>query len=162
MPATGNSGTPRSFTEDGSAHRAIRGIGSDGTFAEILDTAPDGIDAALVSTREIVGQCKLPVQQLVAPWADVEFVGAVSGINRTKIKQITDTRGIFGSSYLPCRVFLAKPGRRGDSGALVRDAVTKDAVGIYMGGLRDPAGTSEGIAQHMYQVQLIMDLELWV
>ena len=135
---------------------------SDGTFAEILDTAPDGIDAALVSTREMVGQCELPVQQLVAPWADVEFVGAVSGINRTKIKQITDTRGILGSSYLPCRIFLAKPGRRGDSGALVRDAATKAAVGIYMGGLRDPAGTSEGIAQHMYQVQLIMDLELRV
>jgi hypothetical protein len=135
---------------------------SDGTFAEVLDTAPDGIDAALVSTCEILGQRKIQVQQLVAPWADVEFVGAVSGINRTKIKQITDTRGIFGSSYLPCRVFLAKPGRRGDSGALVRDAATHDAVGIYMGGLRDPAGTSEGIAQHMYQVQLIMDLELWV
>jgi hypothetical protein len=134
---------------------------SDGTFAEILDTAPDGIDAALVSTREMVGQCKLNVQQLVAPWADVEFVGAVSGINRTKIKQITDTRGILGSSYLPCRIFLAKPGRRGDSGALVRDAATKAAVGIYMGGLKDPAGTAEGIAQHMYQVQLIMDLELW-
>lgn len=135
---------------------------SDGTFAEIVDTAPDGIDAALVSTCEIVGQRKVEVQQLVAPWADVEFVGAVSGINRTKIKQITDTRGILGSSYLPCRVFLARPGRKGDSGALIRDATTHAAVGIYMGGLRDPAGTSEGIAQHMYQVQLIMDLELWV
>ena len=29
MPATSNPGTPRSFTEDGSAHRAIRGIGSE-------------------------------------------------------------------------------------------------------------------------------------
>jgi hypothetical protein len=134
---------------------------SDGTFAAILDTAPDGIDAALVSAGEIKGRQKLQVQQLVAPWADVEFVGAVSGINRTKIKQITDTRGIFGSAYLPCRIFLAKSGRKGDSGALVRDAATNAAVGIYMGGLRDPAGTSEGIAQHMYQVQLIMDLELW-
>ena len=29
MPATRNPGTPRSFTEAGSAHRATRGIGSD-------------------------------------------------------------------------------------------------------------------------------------
>ena len=133
---------------------------TDGTFADILDIAPDGIDAALISTPETVGQRQLVVQPLVAPWAEVEFVGAVTGVHRTKIKSITDTRGILGSSFLPCRLFLGKHGAGGDSGALVRDAATGAAVGIYMGELLDPVGTSEGIAQHMYQAQLIMDLAL--
>jgi hypothetical protein len=133
---------------------------TDGTFADILDLAPDGIDAALVSTPEAVGQCQLPVQRLVAPWAEVEFVGAITGPHRTKIKSITDTRGILGSPFLPCRLFLGEHGAGGDSGALVRDATTGAAVGIYMGELLDPVGTSEGIAQHMYQAQLIMDLNL--
>jgi hypothetical protein len=133
---------------------------TDGTLADILDTAPDGIDAALISTPETVGQRQLAVQQLVAPWAEVEFVGAMTGVYRTKIKSITDTRGILRSPFLPCRVFLGKHGAGGDSGALIRNVATGAAVGIYMGELLDPVGTSEGIAQHMYQAQLIMDLEL--
>jgi hypothetical protein len=133
---------------------------TDGTFADILDIAPDGIDVALVSTPETVGQRPLTVQQLVAPWEEVEFVGAVTGVHRTKIKSITDTRGIFGSSFLPCRLFLGTHGAGGDSGALIRDVATGAAVGIYMGELLDPVGTPEGIAQHMHQAQLIMNLDL--
>jgi hypothetical protein len=133
---------------------------TDGTFANILDIAPDGIDAALISTPETVGQCPLTVKQLVAPWAEVEFIGAMTGVHRTKIKSITDTRGIYGSSFLPCRLFLGTHGAGGDSGALIRDVATGEAVGIYMGELLDPVGTPEGIAQHMHQAQLIMNLDL--
>ena len=133
---------------------------TDGTFADILDIAPDGIDAALVSTPETVGLHQLAVQQLVAPWAEVEFVGAVTGVHRTKIKSITDTRGIYGSSFLPCRLFLGTHGAGGDSGALIRDVATGAAVGIYMGELLNPVGTPEEVAQHMHQAQLIMNLDL--
>jgi hypothetical protein len=133
---------------------------SDGTSGRILDLAPDGIDAAIVATGEQPGNRTLPVQRLVAPWTDVEFSGSVTGLHRTKVKDMTDTRGIFSSPYLPCRVFLGDYGQRGDSGALIRDATTGEAIGIYMGEAQDPVGTREGIAQHMYQVQLVMDLEL--
>jgi hypothetical protein len=134
---------------------------SDGHFATVVDMAPDGVDAALVSSGEPVGVTRLEVQQLVAPWTDVEFVGARSVIPRTKVKDITDTRGIYSTSLLPVRVFLGAYGARGDSGALIREVSTGRAIGVYMGELRDCVGTVEGFAQHMYQVQLLMDLELY-
>lgn len=133
---------------------------SNSTFGTVLDLGPDGVDAALVETQEARGTTRLQAPSFIAPWTDVEFFGASSGHHVTKITTVTDTRGVLSSSLAPARIMLADFGRAGDSGALVMVSKRRAAAGIYLGVLTDPAGRSEGIAQHAGQVTKCMDMEL--
>jgi len=136
---------------------------TDQTKGTILDLGPDGIDAALIATSEHVAvSITLRTLQLVPQWLQVEFNGARSGWHRTYVTQVTDTRGVFGSASLPIRVHLAEAGLKGDSGALVTTLDGTTAVAIYMGALSDLAGRSpEGYSQHAYQIEMVMDTEMW-
>lgn len=131
-------------------------------MGKVIDVAPDGIDAALVSCKCSRGG-KTPILPIkyVAPWMDVEFKDASLRKVATKVTSITDTKGIFGSSILPSRIFIAHAGKPGDSGALITEAGTNNAIGIYMGEFMDAAGQGGGIAQHAFQVTEIMDMELF-
>jgi hypothetical protein len=135
---------------------------TDGSSGTVVDIAPEGIDAALIESFETPGSHQVPVRPLVAPWMDVNYHGAATARTIvTKVSSITDTLGVYSSSSLPARVFLADGGQQGDSGALVRDHDSGDAVGIYMGELTDPRNRTEGFAQHAYQAQILMELELY-
>jgi hypothetical protein len=102
------------------------------------------------------------VPALIAPWSDYEFSGAASGPVRGKVTKITDTSGIFTSAHLPIRLWLSSHGTEGDSGALVRDSVSGDPIGLYVGGYADPVGSAGGLAQHLYQATTLMDMEIYV
>lgn len=129
----------------------------------IVDLGPPLIDAMLLlpqaeTAHEPHGAPgTFRVENLIAPWSDVRVVGGVSGAIETKVTHVTDTRGSL-DPYLPIRMFLAEALRPGDSGALVtcRDA----GVGIYTASMRDHAGRSEGVCQHLGQVADCMRLEL--
>lgn len=123
--------------------------------------APDGIDAAVVSS-DCIPKSGSPIQtlQIPVPWMDVEFEGSMSSI-ATKITSVPDVQGVLTSPLLPARFFLANYGHPGDSGALVRDVNTQNAAGIYLGSFTNPAGGSGGIAQLAYQAQHILDIELY-
>jgi hypothetical protein len=130
--------------------------------ATIIDLAPDGVDAALIApagvTQPRSGSLLTPVVH-ITPWTDVIFDGAQSGRIQTKVVAVTDTRGSLDPS-IPARIFLAKPGQSGDSGALVSD-LSGDGVGIYLGEVKDQAGRAEGFAQHLGQVTHAMQLTLY-
>ncbi len=115
-----------------------------------------------MKTQEAPGTTRLSVPKTVAPYTDVEFWGASSGHHVTKVTLVADTRGVVSSSLAPARVILADYGRGGDSGALVTITKRRAAVGIYLGVLTDPAGRSEGIAQHAGQATKCMGMELTV
>ncbi|MGH9893553.1 MAG: hypothetical protein ACREA0_16510 [bacterium] len=135
---------------------------SNGRTGTILQVASEGIDAALIDTGERGQSARLPFETHVAPWTDIEFVGATACSHFTKITAVTDTRGIFNSPALPARVLLGAAGHPGDSGALVRRQHSGPAIAIYMGGYRDAAGGTGGIGQHLGQVTEVMDMEVYL
>jgi hypothetical protein len=132
-----------------------------GTDGRITDLAPPGIDAVLIDPGITAGTTRvIRTKDLIAPYSPVELNGRMSGILRTRVTSVTETRGIL-HPYFPIRVFLADPAQGGDSGALVRDDEGL-GVGIYTGSLRDLAGRPpEGLCQHLGQVVAAMNLELF-
>lgn len=132
----------------------------DGSVGHILDVAPDGIDAALVSSPELPGSRPVETQPFVAPWADVLLYGKKSAPVSTQVTTVTDTMGILGAPEWPARITLARPGLPGDSGGLVIEQSTGSAVGLYMGEFTDRSGRPGGICQHAHQACLIMDMEI--
>lgn len=136
---------------------------SNGRFGHVLDVAPQGIDAALISSTEVFpGFLPRPIQRHIAPWTDAYFMGAASGYHHTKITAITDTFGILNTPSLPVRIFLADAGTHGDSGALIVNDATKEAIGLLMGEYSNPAGQTGGFSQHLYQVKELMDMEVYL
>ncbi len=133
---------------------------TNGALGSVIDVAPPGIDAALVGVDSGPRQSVLPSSALVAPWSDVQ-IGRQSGPISTKVRAVSDTSGIIGSPDLPARLVLAESGTHGDSGALVTDVATDSGVGLYIGEGADPAGLRVGIAQHLHQVHLLMDMEFY-
>jgi hypothetical protein len=94
----------------------------------------------------------------VGPWTDVGFESTTGKI-QTKVTAATDTRGSLDPS-VPARVFLARPGQSGDSGALVIDSGGL-GVGIYMGAIADASSTrTKGMRQHLAQAGDTMGLTL--
>jgi len=139
-----------------------------GGVGRVVDIAPEGIDAALVSTPEPFNDRRptKPLEALVAvaPWTDVEFMGVESGLTRTLVTSTGDQFGILNSYLIPVRLGLADHGRNGDSGALVMESGARSAnkaVGLYMAMYTDKAGRPGGLAQQMEQVVEIMDMELY-
>lgn len=87
-----------------------------GGIGRLVDMAPEGIDAAVVDTPEAFPRCPMRMRTIaaVAPWTDVEFTGAGSGVvHRTKVTAVTDIMGILSSPLLPMRLVLANHGSPG-------------------------------------------------
>jgi hypothetical protein len=140
---------------------------SDGSSAIILNIGPPAIDAMLLALPDDPGDITvdpahghLPIENLVAPYSDVEVAGSVSGAVVRKVMSVTDAHGSL-DPYFPIRVFLADPCQAGDSGALVRLEDGR-AVGIYTAAIGHPEGRHppEGVCQHLGQVAYCMTLEL--
>ena len=96
---------------------------------------------------------------LIPQWSDVDIDGSRSGVVRTKVIEVQLGRGVL-DPMIPLRIFLARPGVPGDSGALVIDAASGVGIGIYMGGLLNLAGSMEGCCQHLGQVAYAMNVGL--
>ena len=131
-------------------------------IGKLLDVAPEGIDAALIQ----VPQAKLPshlhpftAQTHIAQWTDVQVYGRESGVFQTKVIEVTPSRGSLHYT-IPLRIFLANPGKPGDSGSLVLNA-NGEGVGIYMGSVTSLANDQvEGFCQHLKQAAETLALEL--
>lgn len=133
----------------------------DGSSARVLDSGPEGIDVAVLGCKPPIGTRRLATCRLIAPWMTVEFRGSGSQrVIRTMVSSTNDAFGVYSAYFLPIRVFLADHGEPGDSGAIIKGPLN-DVVGVYIGSLTDPRNVSGGIAQHAYQAERIMDLELY-
>jgi hypothetical protein len=131
-------------------------------IGKLLDIAPEGIDAALIQ----VPRAHLPAhlhhfaaQTHIAQWTDVQVYGRESGTFQTKVIEVTPSRGSLHYT-IPLRIFLANPGKPGDSGSLVLNA-NGEGVGIYMGSVTSLANDQvEGFCQHLKQAAETLALEL--
>lgn len=135
-------------------------VSTTGGYGTLLDTGPDGIDAALVGSpgASSLGS-SIDMIPGIWPWMDVYFDGRQSGRVRTKVVAVSDSRGT-SSPYIPQTIYLAKHGQQSDSGALVMSSDGK-GVGLYRGALQDPSGRNEGFAQHLGQIAGVMSLTLY-
>jgi hypothetical protein len=132
----------------------------DGSLGKVLDVAPLGIDAAIVSTKETsFGQHMKPAKTIVS-FTEATFTGATSGQVNTFVTATNDQFGIINSAHLPIRLHLSHSGEEGDSGAMIMESSTSKGMGIYLGKVIDPAGRSTGLAQHLNQVIQIMGIEV--
>jgi hypothetical protein len=130
---------------------------------KLLDLAPASIDAALVvppaSVTPNLGG-RLETLRYVAQWSDVQFTGMGSKkAVKTKVTEVW-FRDINHPS-IPARIFLAWPGEKGDSGALVVDTNGK-GIGIYLGGQVNIAtNRMEGFCQHLDQAANLLECDLY-
>jgi hypothetical protein len=141
----------------GDAVNTNMGVGS------VLDLAPASIDAALIAPpRGVSPQMKSPLEcvRYVAQWTDVQFVGMGSRqAVQTKVTEVW-FRDVYHPS-LPATVFLAWPGKPGDSGALVVDANGK-GIAMYLGGqINTATSRMEGFGQHLDQAAHLLDCSLY-
>lgn len=130
-------------------------------FGTLADLAPEGIDAALIQVPKSISPhstSPLPCQNLIAQWTDVEVRGRESGVIRTKVVEVTSSRGSLHYS-IPLRIFLATPGQPGDSGSLVVNE-KREGIGIYMGSVTSPTNQQEGFCQHLGQAADALSLDL--
>ena len=129
----------------------------------VANAGEGGIDAAFIvcsSCTVTVGR-SLDAKMHIAPWIDVAICTKSSGRIGAKVTAVSDTGGIYNHHQLPVRVLLSRHGSPGDSGALVVDEQTGEAVGIYVAAYMDQAGRAGGIAQGAFQVTEIMKLNLY-
>ena len=138
---------------------------SNGSQASVWNVAPYPIDATLLElddepgTEEIQALETIPVENLVAQYMDVLVEGGFSGPQPVKVMDMTDTRGVFRSSYFPIRIFLTHPLQPGDSGSPVTAA--GKGIGIYTAALGDIEGRTEevGVCQHLGQATYCLNVD---
>ena len=131
-------------------------------LGRLLDVAPEEIDAALIQ----VPRAQLPPHlhafgagTHIAQWIDVQVYGRESGIFQAKVIEVTPSRRSLHYT-IPFRVFLANPGKSGDSGSLVLNA-NREGVGIYKGSVTSLANEQvQGFCQHLKQAAETLALEL--
>lgn len=124
----------------------------------LVDFCPSSVDAALVESplQPTYAPTPIVIDEEPVNGEDVEFTGDQSG---TRSGKITKT-WVFPddlSEFDPQRVYTDFRGQPGDSGSLVRNAVTRDAVGIYIGKKRSRStvfGQSQYLAQATHHLNI--------
>lgn len=116
--------------------------------AAILDTGRGGIPS---------GTNPVAVHPAIAPGIDVNVAGAQTQFSATVLRVMDDPK-YFGN-MIAHRAVLDYYGILGDSGALVTEQLTGQAVGLYVGLL--PGVPAEGLVQLMRQVTTYFQTELY-
>jgi hypothetical protein len=134
----------------------------DGSLGELVDLAPGAIDVCVVSTGEKLEGAKLGVQPHVVPGSAARILTR-SGALATRVVDVSNSYGLFNATERPLYVHLENWGQPSDSGALVVDATSGDAIGVYLGRLDTPppAQASMGYAANMYQAAVLMGMQLF-
>ena len=125
-----------------------------------LDAGATTIDAAILDAQTgsiPANASQMPLHPAVAPGLSVTVHGSRSQFNADVLRVMDDPR-YFGNMFAH-RAVLDKYGVHGDSGAIVRAALTREAVGIYIGRL--PGPPAEGAVQLMRQVSQYFEIELY-
>ena len=124
-----------------------------------MDVAPGGIDAATIKISNGPVGSRFYALNAVAPWTDVELFSRTT-TKIGKVTSVTDMRGSL-SPNMPGRVFVDIYGQSGDSGAaLLETSGAKRLVGIYMGTVTNPSGSTEGLCQHAAQVMSVLKVRM--
>ncbi len=125
----------------------------------LLDLGPDGIDAALLADPHGIQGASLKTRKYIAQFTDVTIEGNVPW--KTKVTEVYLFNGNYQAA-LPMRVFFAKPGKNGDSGALMVDD-QGFGLGLYMGGdVNTATNHMHGFGQHLEQVTHLMQLDVYL
>jgi hypothetical protein len=121
--------------------------------ATTIDAAVLDLGAGHMST----GAKRIPIYPAVAPGTNVTVYG-ISGHFRADVLRVMDDPKYFGN-MVAHRAFLDQFGQYGDSGALVREANSQEAVGVYIGQTKGPP--AEGVVQLMRQVTKYFEVDLY-
>ncbi len=116
--------------------------------AAVLDAGAGAISA---------GASPMPIYPAIAPGITVHVAGSHTTFTATVLRVMDDPK-YFGNASAH-RAFLDGYGVSGDSGALVTEQTTGDAVGVYIA--RIPGPPDEGMVQLMRQVTKYFEIELY-
>lgn len=150
------------------AKHAVRGLArgdpvdlDDGDTGTLTDYSDGNVDAALVATdsfptrttaRDIVDE---PING-----DDAYFDGAETGSTITGQIMSTWYFPDNPDPYNPMRIFLDEHGKEGDSGALVCDKTSGDALALYVGEI-SANGQDMGMCQYLRQAVDLLDIEIF-
>jgi hypothetical protein len=121
------------------------------------------IDAAVLSIQPSdwpAGLNKLHVSKASAPLQSVQFEDRSGTLQKGHILRVFNYTTYIGNLFGQ-RVIANCKGVGGDSGSLLLDSTTNEAVGIYMGTIPDGTGGKDGLFQEMAQVETYLSLELF-
>lgn len=116
--------------------------------AAVLDLGTGGIPT---------GAKRIPLYPAVAPGTNVTVYGTSAPFSADVLRVMDDPK-YFGNMAAH-RAFLDQHGQYGDSGALVRETSSRDAVGVYIG--QTGGSPAEGIVQLMRQVTKYFEVDLY-
>jgi hypothetical protein len=120
------------------------------------------IDAAVLEIQPSdwpTGLTKLSVSSPSAPGQTVQFQDSTGKKQSGHILRVFNYSTYIGNLFGQ-RVITDCHGVAGDSGSLLTDTATSEAVGIYMGTIPDGGGGKDGIFQDLAQVESFFQLEI--
>lgn len=106
------------------------------------------------------GLGRLSVARPAAPGQSVKFEDQTGATQSGTILRVFNYSTYIGNLFGQ-RVIADCHGVVGDSGSLLVDSTTKEAVGIYMGTIPDGAGGQDGMYQDLAQVESYFQLEFY-
>jgi hypothetical protein len=120
------------------------------------------IDAAVLHPEPLpTSATPLPVSSAAAVGSHVDvFPSSVATATATIL--LTFQPSTYVGYLCPHRMIIDVSFSPGDSGALVKDQTTQDAVGLYIGEIVTPGGTTRGACQIMEQVVTEFAIKLYL
>lgn len=128
---------------------------------------PPRVDAAIVAAvqPDLNWQLGAPIQtrSTVAAGEPTRLRGQGGGVLHGLVATLSNPMLAVKTNYnsVEFLVLLDKPGRPGDSGALVTDPAGAHAVGLYLGDVEDITGRALGRCQLARQVELALACQLY-
>jgi hypothetical protein len=120
------------------------------------------IDAAVLYPEPLpASRTRLPVSPAPAVGSNVDVYPRAGGWTTATIL-LTFQPSRYVGFLCPHRIIIDLSFVPGDSGSLVRDHSSSDAVGLYIGEIITPGGTARGACQIMQQVVTELALDLYI
>jgi hypothetical protein len=120
------------------------------------------IDAAVLYPEPLPDNAtRLPVSAAAAVGSNVDVYPRAGG-SATATILLTFQPSLYIGFLCPHRMIIDTSFVPGDSGSLVRDSSSNDAVGLYIGEIITPGGTARGACQIMQQVVTELALDLYI
>jgi hypothetical protein len=120
------------------------------------------IDAAVLYPEPLpASPTRLPVSPAPAVGSNVDVYPRAGGSTTATIL-LTFQPSRYVGFLCPHRMIIDVSFVAGDSGSLVRDQSSRDAVGLYIGEIVTPGGTARGACQIMQQVVTELALDLYI
>jgi len=133
-------------------------------LGRVVDSAPDCTDAALVSTGKArAGTVRSAFAGLAAGLTVDMHLGSQARV--ATVLDVSTDFGMLKSGKFPLRFSTDQAGKPGDSGSLLTEKASADPLGIYLGSFvpaANPTGPKAGVGLSIYQLEQMMDLEVYL